>query len=179
MICVSTSQMFAQATLPTGVAVGTRVRVRAGTDLLIGRVTAMSPDSIILATDDGQTRMFTSVDVSGFEISGGLHTAKRRTALKGAGLGAVLGSVSGLAIAATNPACTIQGSSCDGPRGVEYVAVPMLGLVGAAAGAITGAIMGARPSERWTPITTIGMSQRVGVAHASPARVSLGASVHF
>ena len=132
----------AQATtLPSGIAVGARVRVGAPSidpRPIVGRALSISPDSLVLSEADGAARIqFDAGSVASLEVSGGHN--RGRWALVGAGIGALGGMLLGTSAGA---------SADDGGYGLGAVAGFASGIIiGAPVGAIVGAL--AAP-EHWT-----------------------------
>lgn len=132
-----------------GLTQGTRVRVtspRADLDKYVGTVVELAGDSVAIAGRHG-SRWIAFDDMTTLDVSVGTRPRILRDALIGFGAGALVGAAAGAtAYEECNPEefCFMPGSrSGDAALG---------GLVLGAAGAITGAIIGAFDrTDRWEP----------------------------
>jgi hypothetical protein len=146
--------------LAQGVAVGSRVRVisqETAGQALIGQVVALEPGVVVVVGEDGPSRVRVPVVPStSIEVSRG----KKSQAARGALIGTAFGAMPGLLITFGD-----YNSDKGNPAAVS--------LVGAAAGAGIGALIGlAIKSETWGPV-------EVPVVSAGIAPISRGAAVSF
>ncbi len=140
---------------------GTRVRVvDAGTGRVVGTVSAVRGDTLVVVSGKGESAREVALSVSSIrrlQVSRG-RPSRPLSALQGAGIGAVSGSVGGLlGITAAN--LRYRGP-CDGTADDlmcfstgEWALVAM--MIGAPVGAAWGAALGfVFPQERWHSIST-------------------------
>jgi hypothetical protein len=140
---------------------GTRVRVvDAGTGRVVGTVSAVRGDTLVVVSGKGEGAREVALSVSSIrrlQVSRG-RPSRPLSALHGAGIGAVSGSVGGLlGMTAAN---LRYGGSCDGTADdllcfstgeSALIAV----MIGAPMGAVSGAALGFLfPQERWRSIST-------------------------
>ncbi len=147
---VLASPSVAVAAQQTPVTPGARVRISAPSvaeNPLLGTVVALPADTLIVdAPGYADPLALPLASVARLEVSQGQES---RT-LKGAGIGSLIGAGAGLASAAI--ACAITGDcdSGDPYTGLVYLS---LGVLGAAAGALTGAIIGStKEVDRWVDV---------------------------
>lgn len=140
---------------------GTRVRVvDAGTGRVVGTVSAVRGDTLVVVSGKGESAREVALSVSSIrrlQVSRG-RPSRPLSALQGAGIGAVSGSVGGLlGITAAN---LRYGGPCDGTADDllcfstgEWALIAV--MIGAPMGAASGAVLGfVFPQERWRSIST-------------------------
>ena len=135
------------------VAAGTHVRIESpvlGGGLQKGNVAAATADTLVFqpaARDAGPIPIATP-NIARLEVVTGKHTQKAKGAfigfLVGAGAGAILGAATYQKSSACADICLVPDSrSFDASVGA---------LVLGSVGAIVGTVMGAHPTETWTPV---------------------------
>ena len=117
-----------------------------------------------------------TAQLTGLDMSGGVHTSMRRYAIYGFVVGSVIGGIAGYASfhpeeCKNNPGCYVAGRE----------AVGMLSAsLGGTVGLLSGFMFGMRETERWYPMRTADLGHvRLHLGAAPGAGVSISASRTF
>lgn len=145
---------------PHTIAVGDRARATlVGQASVPGRVLTLHGDTLQLVAARGERVLFRMTELERLEVSRGQTTHTGR--------GAIIGAVAGAALGAAIGSQVQQPTNCSTPGGAcrdEFVGIRMLfgAGVGIIPGGLLGAVLGARPRERWVivePIRVQGVPQ--------------------
>lgn len=174
LVFISPLSVGAQA---ESVAPGARVRVTAPTDNLkgaIGTVAEVRVDSIVLVSKGG-SRAVALTNITRLDVS----TGRRSMFLRDTGIGLGIGTLAGVVIGyATYQECEEEGfMSCFLVPEDRGQAAMWGGVVGGAAGTLTGALIGVfHRGDRWRPVR---VSTKVAVRPAAGGGITVGLTRAF
>ncbi len=172
----------AQNVGPAGAALpaGTRIRATLATSFhpVVGEVIALRADTLVMRSEStGDTIAVPVGQVFRLEVSEGTRTFRRQ--------GAKIGLVTGLAIGAIVGVVSHRDAGCGGEGAMLCIdlgpGVDMTfgAVIGGAAGALVGALLGSYPIEVWKRTDSLDGRQRLGIAPSPRGGIVLTTSFAF